>query len=98
MSADILLAILGMVSVGLAAAAVTLFIRLRRLQARYKSIRDVEAESRRLKDEASRSAEETTAAAARELERLRGEMDQQRKRRDDLLAEYTTVAATHERL
>ncbi len=98
MSSNILLAILGVVSVGLAAAAVTLLIRLVRLQSRYKSIRDVEAESRRLKDEASRSAEETTAAAARELERLRGEVDQQRKRRDGLLAEHTTVAATHEHL
>jgi hypothetical protein len=98
MTANLLSAILAVISVGLTVAAAMLFIRLRGLQSRYKPIRDVEAEGRRLKDEATRHAEQTTATAARELERLRGEVDQQRKLRDALLAEGTAAAATHKRL
>jgi peptidoglycan hydrolase CwlO-like protein len=59
---------------------------------------DAEAEGRRLQTDARRNAEEVKAAAAVELDRLRREAEEHRKRRDALAAENTVVAATHERL
>ena len=58
----------------------------------------IEAEGRRLQDEARRNAEKIEAAATTELDRLKKETEEKRKRLDDLAAENTTLAETHGRL
>jgi Domain of unknown function (DUF4041)/T5orf172 domain len=91
-------AALGTLVVLLSAAVVTLYARVRQLRSRYKLIIDAEAEGHRLQADARRITEEVKAVAAGELDRLRREAEEHRKRRDALAAENTAVAATHERL
>ena len=89
---------LGVFVAALSVALGMLYGRLRQLRSRYQSITDAEAEGQHLRAEAHRKADEVTAAAAGELDRLRRETQEQRQRRDALATESAALTVANERL
>ena len=88
----------GVLVVALSAAVGMLYVRLHQLRSRYHLITDAEAEGRRLQADSRRNAEEITAAAKENLNRLQQETTELQKRRDTLSSESTTATAAKELL
>jgi hypothetical protein len=90
--------VLGALVLVVSAALVALYARLAQLRSRYKVITDTEAETRRLRADATRDTERLKTNAARELESLKSQIEGERKQRDALAADDAKAKATHEQL
>jgi uncharacterized protein DUF4041/T5orf172 domain-containing protein len=90
--------VLGALVLVLSAALVALCARLAQLRSRYKVITDTETETRRLRAEATRDTEQLKTNAARELEILTSQIEDERKQRDALAADNDKAKATYEQL
>jgi Domain of unknown function (DUF4041)/Meiotically up-regulated gene 113 len=98
MNSIVLSVALGVVTLSLCVAAVTLFFRLRELRSRYSSITDAEAEAQRLRTDAEREAERVKGAAVEASDKLKAEVSAQQNRRDTLAGENSRLTGEQSRL
>ena len=98
MNSTFLLPILGLLATTLSLALIVVYTHLRRLRSHYQSVTDAEAEALRLRTEAQRDADTVKAASTAEVDRLRREIEEEKKKRAGLYAENASAAATRDRL